>query len=157
MSSGAHVFFAGVGTTFVILAIGFGGGLMLAKTAVHDIPAQTRASSEKASPVRVILPASAEAAHPPQPGSAVPSEPEPQVQPVREVQALAPEKQVEKPDTKKAEREERERHRRYAERKARRVATARARQQLEQPRERTEPGIVAFGGEQSRSVGFFGN
>jgi hypothetical protein len=35
MNSSAHVFFAGVGTTFVILAIGFGGGLMLAKTAVQ--------------------------------------------------------------------------------------------------------------------------
>jgi hypothetical protein len=74
---------------------------------------------------------------------------------VREVQA--PEKQVEKPDTKKAEQEERERRKRYAERKARRAVTARARPQPEQPRETTEPGIMAFGGEQPRSNGFFGN
>jgi hypothetical protein len=33
MASNARIFFAGVGTTFVILAIGFGGGLMLAKSA----------------------------------------------------------------------------------------------------------------------------
>lgn len=32
MASNGRIFFAGVGTTFAILAVGFGGGLMLAKT-----------------------------------------------------------------------------------------------------------------------------
>jgi hypothetical protein len=77
MASSARIFFAGVGTTFAILAAGFGGSLMLANTALHDTSSQTRASAEKASPARVILPVSAEAAQPPQP--AVPSEPGPQV------------------------------------------------------------------------------
>jgi hypothetical protein len=30
MASNARIFFAGVGTTFVILAVGFSGGLILA-------------------------------------------------------------------------------------------------------------------------------
>ena len=36
MTSHARIFFAGVGTTFVILAIGFGGGVLLATSAVKD-------------------------------------------------------------------------------------------------------------------------
>ena len=36
MTSHARIFFAGVGTTFVILAIGFGGGVLLATSAVQD-------------------------------------------------------------------------------------------------------------------------
>jgi hypothetical protein len=38
MTSSARIFFAGVGTTFAILIVGFGGGLMMAKSAVHDRP-----------------------------------------------------------------------------------------------------------------------
>jgi hypothetical protein len=157
MASSTRMFLAGVGTTFALLGMGFGGGLMLAKSALHDVtPVQTRASLEKPSPVRVILPESAEAAQPPQPGKAVPAEPPPA--PVAQavaVQPMAAEKPPEKMDTKKAERQDRERHRRYAERKARRIA--RARQQLEQPQQRPEPGVMAFDGEQPRTVGFFGN
>ena len=37
MSSNARVFFAGVGTTFVILAVGFGTGLMLASSTLQEL------------------------------------------------------------------------------------------------------------------------
>ena len=36
MSSNARIFFAGVGTTFVILAVGFGAGLMMASSTLPD-------------------------------------------------------------------------------------------------------------------------
>ena len=159
MSSKMRIFFAGVGTTFVILAVGFGGGLIMAKSALKEPTGyQARANTESIAPVRVILPASAEAARPPQPSAAAVATPEPQVQPsVKEVQAPV-EKQVEKADARKAEAEDRKRHRRYAEHKARKIAAARARQQQEpQTRERSEPGIMAFGGEPRFGGGFLGN
>jgi type IV secretory pathway VirB10-like protein len=152
MTSNARIFFAGVGTTFVILAVGFGGGLMLAKSALHDQPPQMRASSEPTSGMRVILPPSAEPAIQVAERTAA-LEPKPQVQPVKEVQAPV-EQKVEKEDPKRAERDLKAERRRYAERKAKRMAAARARQQVE-PRERTEPGIMAFGGDESRMS--FGN
>jgi hypothetical protein len=46
MASNARIFFAGIGTSFVILAVGFGAGLILAKSALHDPPLQNRATSE---------------------------------------------------------------------------------------------------------------
>jgi type IV secretory pathway VirB10-like protein len=150
MTSNARVFFAGVGTTFVILAVGFGGGLMLAKSALHDQPPQMRASSEPTTGMRVILPPSAE------PAIQVAERPaalEPKPQPVKEVQAPV-EQKVEKEDPEKAERDLKAERRRYAERKAKKMAAARARHQVE-PRERTEPGIMAFGGDESRMS--FGN
>ncbi len=101
MASNARIFFAGVGTTFVILAIGFGGGLMLAKSALHDPPGQTRANSEPARSMRVILPASAEPAL--QVTAAVPTEPQPQAQPAQNMPAPVIEKPVEKAEPKKAE------------------------------------------------------
>ena len=102
MASNARIFFAGVGTTFVILAIGFGGGLMLAKSALHDPSGQTRANSEAARGMRVILPASAEPAL--QVTAAVPTEPQPQAQPAQYVQTPVLEKPVEKAEPNKAER-----------------------------------------------------
>jgi outer membrane biosynthesis protein TonB len=165
MSSKMRIFFAGVGTTFAILAVGFGGGLIMAKSALKEpagyrARANTEAIMPAIMPVRVILPASAEAAQPPQPSAAAvaPPEPQPRVQPsVKEVQAPV-EKQVEKADARKAEAEDRKRHRRYAEHKARKIAAARARQQQEpQTRERSEPGIMAFGGEPRFGGGFLGN
>ena len=63
-----------------------------------------------------------------------------------------------KPDARRVEEEQRERRRRSAERKAKKLATARARQQLEQQTREREPGIMAFGGnEQPRMIGFLGN
>jgi type IV secretory pathway VirB10-like protein len=157
MSSKLRIFFAGVGTTFAILAVGFGGGLIMAKSALKE-PAgyRARANTEAIMPVRVILPASAEAAQPPQPSAAAVAPPEPQPS-VKEVQAPV-EKQVEKADARRAEAEDRKRHRRYAEHKARKIAAARARQQQEaQTRERSEPGVMAFGGEPRFGGGFLGN
>jgi len=162
MSSKMHIFFAGVGTTFVILAVGFGGGSIMTKSALKEPTSfQARANTESITPVRVILPASAEAAQPPLPSAAAVAipEPQPQVQPsVKEVQAPV-EKHVEKADTRKAEGEERERHRRHAEYRAKKIAAARARQQQEsQTRQRSEPGIMAFGDDKPRfGGGFFGN
>jgi hypothetical protein len=161
MATNTGAFFAGIGTTFVVLALGFGGGLMMAKSALKEPGGyQTRAASSSAA-VRVILPTSAEAAQPPQQPQ-VSSLPEPAAQPV-----VQPAKEVQGPvdkqvaDTRKAEAEERERKRRYAERKARRQVEARARGQREQqqPREREDAPIMAFGGDSSPRFGggLFGN
>jgi type IV secretory pathway VirB10-like protein len=123
---------AGIGTIFVIIAIGVGGGLMLAKTALKE-PAgyQAPANTESTTSARVILPTSAEAAQPSPPDAATVPKPDPQTpaQPsVKQVQAPA----VEKVDTRKAQAQERDRRRRYAERKAKKMAAARAWQQHEQ-------------------------
>jgi type IV secretory pathway VirB10-like protein len=160
MRSSTRIFFAGVGTTFVILGVGFGGGLFMANSALKE-PAghQAKAKSELPTPARVILPTTAEAAQPPkQPAPqqvvAVELAPAPSPEPVK---AAPSEKRVEKVDTKKAEMEVREGRKRYAERKARREAY-RARQQVE-PRAREEAPILAFGSDEPprQSMGFFGN
>ena len=164
MSSNARIFFAGVGTTFVILAVGFAAGLMMASSTLQATTGRAGSTSVRLAPVRVILPASAEPAQPPQPlqpeqptTTAIPaSESPPQGQQVK-IQAPV-EKQVEKPDTRRAEAEQRERRRRSAERKAKKLATVRARQQLEPQTRERELGIMAFGGnEQPRMIGFLGN
>lgn len=158
MSTSTGAFFAGVGTTFVVLTVGFGGGLMMAKSALKETGGyQTRAATEALTPVRVVLPTSAEAAKPTQqPQQQQASSPaEPTIQPAKQVQAA-----VEKTDTKNPEAEERERKRRYAERMARRQAEARAREQRQpQPRERQDVPVMAFGGDSSprSGGGFFGN
>ena len=155
MATNTGAFFVGVGTTFAILAVGFGGGLMMAKTAVEPRPEQlARAPRETSQPVRVILPASAEPAQPPQPSTTTVAE-QP-VPPPKE--ASVPERTLEKVDTHKAEAEERERRKRYAEQKAKRLAErAKRKQQMEQVEHRNPP-VMAFGGDESRqSGGFFGN
>jgi hypothetical protein len=161
MATSAGAFFAGIGTTFAILALGFGGGLMMANSALKEPGGyQSRAASEAPAPVRVILPNSAEAAQPPQrpqQQASSPPDPPPTVQPAMEVQAPA-EKQVEKSETRKAEAQERKR--RQAQRKARRVEEARVRQQRQQqPRESENAPIMAFGGDSSPRPGreWFGN
>jgi hypothetical protein len=155
MASSAGIFFAGIGTTFIIIGAGFGGGLMFANSAVHSVPAQTRTSSHLIDPVRIILPTTAEAAAAPQPRDAV-------SQPVPIPEIKAAEKQVEKVDTRRAEVEERERKKHSEERKARKIAAARAKrqmdakQQLEQQHS-PQPGIMAFDGVAPRQVSLFGN
>jgi hypothetical protein len=155
MASSASIFFAGIGTTFIIIGTGFGGGLMFANSAVHEVPAQTRASSHLTDPVRIILPTTAEAAAAPQPRDAV-------SQPVPIPEIKAAEKQVEKVDTRRAEVEQRERKKHSEERKARKIAAARAKrqmdtkQQLEQQHS-PQPGIMAFDGVAPRQVSLFGN
>jgi hypothetical protein len=162
MASSAGIFFAGVGTTFIILGAGFGGVLMMAKSALNQPTGyQTRAAAEPPTPVRVILPSSAEAAQPPQPSQQIdaPPQPLPQMQSVKEAQPSV-EKQVDKMDTRKAEAEQRERRKRYAERKAKRQAERLKRQQQIEQGERLEAPILAFGGDdrrQSGGLGFFGN
>jgi hypothetical protein len=162
MATSTGAFLAGIGTTFAVLAVGFGGGLMMAKSALKESGGyQARVTSEALTPVRVILPNSAEAAQPPQqPHQQASSPPEPAtqttLQPAKQLQAP-----VEKVDTRKPEAEERERKRRYVERKARRQAEARAREQREQqkPREREDAPIMAFGGDSLPRFGggLFGN
>jgi type IV secretory pathway VirB10-like protein len=161
MATNTSAFFVGVGTTFAILALGFGGGLIMAKTAMEPpVERQARAADrEPPTPVRVILPASAEPAQPPQPSSdtikerALPVSPAP---PIKETSV--PDKSAEKVDTRKAEAEERGYRKRYAERKARRAAErAKRRQEIEVARPRDAP-IVAFGSDEPRQgSGFFGN
>jgi type IV secretory pathway VirB10-like protein len=156
MPSSARIFFAGVGTTFVILAVGFGGGLMLAKTAVYDSPAPARANSPPP-PARMVLPTSAEPAL--QVTSTVTT---PAPEPVPPAVQTAVEQPIVNEDRRreegaKAEREKelRAERRRSAERKAKRIAAARARQLIEL--QRPQPGIIAFGGDEWRPQGFFGN
>ena len=162
MATTTGAYFAGIGTTFVMLAVGFGGGLLMAKSAFKEPGGyQARAASENPTPVRVILPTSAEAAHPPQqPLQQASLLPQPATQPALQLEKDA-QAQVEKADTRKLEAEERERKRRNAERKARRQAEARAQQQRElaQPREREDAPIMAFSGDASRGFGgrLFGN
>jgi type IV secretory pathway VirB10-like protein len=170
MTSSTRAFFVGVGTTFVILSVGFGGGLMLAKKVMEPTPpAPSRSLADRLPPARVILPTSAEAAAPPElPAAASAPETAPQVLqtqtvqpqpiPTKEVQQ-APEKdrQAERAERRKAEAEERERRKRTAERKARREA-ARMAQQQQQSQQR--PGIMAFGGDNEQpsfGSGLFGN
>jgi type IV secretory pathway VirB10-like protein len=172
--SNARIFFAGMGTSVLLLGMGFGSGLMLARTATEPVTQNRATTADRLPPARVVLPASAEAA-PARlaPGetlvatgvSAPQSEERPQLAPARDVQAQSQsterDRQAERAEKKKPEAEERDRRRRYAERKARREA-ARAKQQQEQQYEarRLQPNIVAFGGneEQSRVEGSsFGN
>jgi hypothetical protein len=161
MASNAGIFLAGVGTTFIILGAGFAGGLMMATSALKEPTGfQNRASAEPPSPVRVILPSTAEAAEPPQASQQIATAPEPPLPPpVKEAQAPV-ERQVEKVDTRKAEAEQRERRKRYAERKAKRQAERAKRQEQIEQGEHQEAPIMAFGGDEPRRTGgfgFFGN
>jgi hypothetical protein len=169
----ANSFFAGVGTTFVILAIGFGGGLMMAKTAMEPRAfeqARSPAPADATPPIRVILPASSEPAMPPQPSLMTPqhtaqqtSSPPAAPAPAVKEAGATPDKAVEKVDTRKAEADERERRKRAAERKARLASEKARRQQQPQQREvaeRRDAPIMAFGSDEAprrSGFGFFGN
>ena len=148
MSSNARIFFAGVGTTVVILAVGFGTGLMMASSMLRDPTGRAPSAAAGLAPVRVI-PTSTEPAQPSQPAQpmapAIPApESVPQAQQVKEGYAPV-EKQVEKPAASRAEAVGQKHLRRSAERRAKKLATARARQQLlEQQRREREPGIIAL-------------
>ena len=156
----AGVFLAGVGTTILLIGAGFGGGLMLARTAMEPTAAASSPSAAgRLPPARVILPASAEAASPPQPPSAtVPAaaEPSPRLVQTKEVQQ-SPEtgRAAERAERRKAD--EQERRKRVTERKAKRDAARNAKQQHERQQ---APGILAFGGDNEHPPaggGFFGN
>jgi hypothetical protein len=152
MASSVRIFFAGIGTTFLIMGAGFGGGLMLAKSALQNPSVQTRATSQAIDSVRVILPTTAEAAEAPQRPAAVPVQAA-----VADPVVKVPEKQIEKVDTRKAEAEDHERKKRKARRMAMRAERQmEARRQIAQKRA-PEPGIMAFGGDEMRPAGLFGN
>jgi hypothetical protein len=154
MASSARIFFAGVGTTFLILGVGFGGGVMMADSAFKN-STTSQAQARIESPVRVILPTT-QAAQPPQ------SEVQPQSQQVTAVAApLVPVTQplkelgtrTESVDVRKEAVEERRRH---AERRAKRQAERTRRQQQVQPSQAAT--VMAFGREEpQRGLGFFGN
>jgi|SRR5215212_4055988 hypothetical protein len=138
MGSEARIFFAGLGASFVFLAT----VLVFARPALDDPPSRKRASSDPFSAMRVTLPAAAEPA-------TAPSDPPPQIQPAKDVQA---EKLVEgenklleteRPKTKKELKAER--RKKQAERRLKRKNAHRGRQraQLQTPQ---EPAIVALGG-----------
>jgi hypothetical protein len=141
MASKATIFFAGVGTTFLILGTGFGSGLFMANSALKQPNASISARGEMPNPIRVVLPSSAEAAEPKalvaQPESPVPA---PQVQPSFNDAQTAADK-AEKSDSKKADADRR--RKRMAERKARQLAERRNRRGQEAP-------VMAFGGDEAR-------
>ena len=66
MATGSRIFFAGIGTTFVIMAAGFGGGLLVAKSAVNESPSQNRVSTHQVAPIEAVrvIPITAAAAAP---------------------------------------------------------------------------------------------
>ena len=118
MASNAVVFFAGVGTTFVILTAGFSSGLVFTKAAFDDTRAATRADPRPPPSVRVILPDYGEPAP-----SAIPVSDQPQTeatlatpeaQTVRE--APTPAAHVSAPDPRTVERNLRVERRKQAER-----------------------------------------
>lgn len=163
MASNAAIFFAGVGTTFIILSAGFGSGFMMATRALKEPTGnEYRGAAEPPSPVRIILPSTAEAAQPPQLSQQVAAAPELSPRPLQPAKgSQAPvEKQVENVDIKKAEAKQRERRKRYADRKAKRYAERSKRQRLMEQSEQQEAAIMAFGGDEpqrSGGFGFFGN
>ena len=155
----AGIFFAGVGTTILLIGAGFSGGLMLAQTAMEPMTAASSRAAGRLPPARVILPASAEAAEPPQPPSATDATPAresaPQHIQANEVQQSTEwDRAAERAEQRKAD--DRERRKRVAERKAKRDAERLAKQQQEQQ----APGIMAFGRDDEHPPaggGFFGN
>jgi len=157
MASSGRIFFAGVGTTFVILAIGFGAGLMLAKASIEPA-ARSYSSADPLPPVRVILPASADPALPSQtPVQIADTPPENQrAAPLNEaLQAFETEKPIDRAERRKAEADERGRRKKVAERKAARLAQ----EQEQRQRSKQQASILAFGqaDDQPRGGGFFGH
>ena len=169
MASPARIFFAGVGTTFAILAVGFGGGLLMANSSLSGTSAQKQPSSEPPAAARIVHPNSAEPAL--QVAASVPTEPTqgtPQPPPQLTTDAAAdtavpvsastpnlstpaafPTRIEERSKTRRDLRAER--RQRYAERRARRH------QSLPVLPDQQAPGIMAFDGSPPPRTGFFGN
>ena len=160
MASNARIFLAGVGTTFIILGAGFGGGLLMAKSAFEEPTGyRSHAPSKPLPPARVVLPSTTEAALPPQTPKeqVVGAPPEPAPQPHAPIVQATIEKQAEKVDTRKAGAEERRWQRRFAERKVKRRTTERAKhpEQVE-PDQHSQRPVIAFSGDEPRLSGGFG-
>jgi outer membrane biosynthesis protein TonB len=156
MASAASIFFAGIGTSALLIGAGFGGGVLLGKAAV-DVPQNSRiaASQEDLPPARVVLPATTVATpptNPPAQETAASNSPE-QAKPERTVQPI-PVKDVQKQNSesekqansekqaaRQAEKEKkqaakkaaaRERHKRYAAHMRREAARKQQQQQEQQ-------------------------
>lgn len=162
MASAARIFFAGVGTTFAILAIGFGGGLLIANHALEDASSPKSANTGTPAAVRVVYPSSAEPSlevtsslsenssiSAPQPPIQVAS-PQPAIQTVAAIETPSAVNSMEdkRPKTRRELRAER-RKLRAEHRKRKRHADRRARRHLRQlvAPDRAEPGLMAFGGD----------
>ena len=158
MASSARIFFAGVGTTFAILAVGFGGGVLMANSTFSGPSAQKQAVSESPAAVRIVHPNSAEPAVPV--AASAPTEPPHAPSPELATQAAPATSASETQSSVQSQVEERlktgremraDRRQRYAERRARRHQ-----HRLESPDPR-EPRIMAFDGDPPPRTWFFGN
>lgn len=150
MSTNTRILSAGV-LTSVIVAVGFASSLLAQSRIRQPSGYQAPVSSQQLIPVRVILPASAEPAQPPQPSTVLPPETSPETQPVK-LPAPAVKRMVERAEGLKPTADDRREHRRrYTERKSGMIA---AREQMER---RPGAGILAFGGDEPRKTGIFGN
>jgi hypothetical protein len=154
MASNLRIFFAGVGTTFILLGVGFGGGLMMAKSALEEPTGDRPRASSELPPARVILPSTTEAALPrqnPKEEQLVAASPEtapkPEAQPAKEVVQAPVRQQV---DTKRAKAEERASRKRVAERKAKWLA------EKAKHHEPSRGAVMAFGSDEPRQSGGFG-
>jgi hypothetical protein len=148
MTSSRRIFFAGVGTTFLILGMGFGGGLMMANSALKEPTPSYALPNVGKTPVRVVLPTTAE---PPQPQG------QPQPQQVA-AGGKPPVAEALKDTGKRAEsvdfrNTDEDRGRGSSERKAKQQAEKLRQQQL-QRRGKDAP-LIAFGGDEPQTS-FFG-
>ena len=145
MSGKARILLTGALIVFVISAVSFGADSMLARSPANQPSGyQPRVIARDLAPVRVILPASADPARPPEPSTVVVSTAE--VPSYTEPALRAPgESKVEGGDGRGAAAAES--HRRHLERKSRRTAARVAAQQSQQPRQRSETAILAFDGD----------
>src|SRR3954451_21036296 len=55
MASKVSIFCAGVLTTFAVISVGFGGGVLVAQSALKGPPAQSRVSPEPDPSLRVVV------------------------------------------------------------------------------------------------------
>jgi hypothetical protein len=141
MTSYTRIFFAGVGTTFAILAIGFGAGVLLATTAMKDNGSVVRAKSQTAvSAVRVVHPASNEPAAQ-VPANVLKPQPPP-VQPAYQGVTMSEPSQAQPDDYQKTKKELRAEKRRE---RAERRAEQRERRFHWESLPQREPTMMAFG------------
>jgi outer membrane biosynthesis protein TonB len=163
MASTERIFFAGVATTVLLIGAGFGGGVMLGKTAMAPVPesklAQSKIESRAPSPPdRIVLPAITEtsqhaatpppvapieAAIPAPPEPQTEAQPEPQVVPTKDIKKKYSEKdkQAERQaeaEKQKAERADRRKKAAEKERRHQRYAERKARQEIARQQQEQE-------------------
>ena len=155
MASNGSIFFAGVGTTFLILGAGFGSGMFMANSALKPSAHQAQAPIELPAPIRVVLPSSAQAAEPKTLASVDQPAAPAQVQlPQKEVQATS--ERIEKAESGGSQPDRRKR--RQAERRARRLEARQVRREIKPV---GQAPILAFGGDEppaaKSNFNLFGN